>query len=193
LIAFTFTAGWGALTTLVGTLGGVLVSQWFAQKGERDRATAAANERAEDRLHERELRDLELRDARGARLYTDRKTAYANYRIRLGEFRAQMMANIHEPSDLGRGLMQATIKALGNALIELEVVASKRVAAAAARVRSLVIEEGVLRAELSTSMWRAEDPRSDEHRESMGVLIGKLDTANEDLLTEIRGELELDL
>jgi hypothetical protein len=64
--AFRYTAGWGALTTLVGTLGAVLLTQRWV----------AAEQRAVDREHELTLRKLELRDAHLARLHDERLNCF---------------------------------------------------------------------------------------------------------------------
>jgi hypothetical protein len=88
--AATFTPGWGAVTTLVGTLGAVLITQVLSQRGEGERAKAAAGEREADRLHEerlraadhahdRAMREEELRDANRERLYQGRNAAFADF------------------------------------------------------------------------------------------------------------------
>jgi hypothetical protein len=77
MIAFEYTEGWGVLLTAAvavaatgGTLGGVALTQRSARKAERER-----------REHELALRELELRDARSARLHDDRVAAYRQVRL----------------------------------------------------------------------------------------------------------------
>ena len=83
--AFRYAAGWQALTPVASSLGAVVLTLWVTRRGERERAQAAAEERAADREHERALRNLELRDARQARLHDHRIAAYRRVRIRLLE------------------------------------------------------------------------------------------------------------
>jgi hypothetical protein len=78
--AVEFTAGWGAVTTLVGTIGGVIVSGALNAWSERTRARLAVEQRRDDRRAEHQTRLFEARQA----TYADLRRRYLEYR-RLGD------------------------------------------------------------------------------------------------------------
>jgi hypothetical protein len=155
-VAFIFTAGWAAVTTLIGTLGGtlggVVMTQRASAKSERERAKSAAIERAADRAHERELRELELQDAQRGRLYADRRVAYATFLKRYGDYRraqdsmsawfrqvpTERLMDEQETAGRMSVAISDALEAMEAALTDLEVVASVDVKNAALALRPLV-------------------------------------------------------
>jgi hypothetical protein len=69
-------AAWAGV---IGVVVGAFVTQGFNIWQDARRTEAQRVERERDRTHERDLRQLELDDAHRARLYSDRKVAYADF------------------------------------------------------------------------------------------------------------------
>lgn len=69
-------AAWAGV---IGAVVGAFVTQGFNIWLDARRTAAQRVERERDRTHERDLRRLELDDAHRARLYNDRKAAYADF------------------------------------------------------------------------------------------------------------------
>lgn len=221
LVAFTFTAGWGALSTLVGvlggSLGGVVLTQRSNRASERERAASGASERAADRVHERELRELEIRAAHRARLYADRRTAYIAFQTAFRALRRLelegnlwfnhlMLIASEQPGDTDkldaaqrereRLRQEAEIaqRDAEGALIELVVVASQPVQRAAEDLLPLLQTMGIADRKIG------EFTGGSDQDEALTKAISEADKAlsevkdgEERLREAIRTELELDL
>jgi hypothetical protein len=87
---------------VVGVLGlvvGAFVTQGFNLWLDNRRLKSQEAERERDRTHERDLRKLELDDAHRARLYDDRKAAYADFYRSYEEYRVAVKDQEGVPSE----------------------------------------------------------------------------------------------
>jgi hypothetical protein len=193
-------AAWGFLGAIVGAFVTQVFNLWLDAR----RTKAQEAERERDRTHERDLRKLELDEAHRARLYDDRKAAYADFYRSYHEYQRSLedagyvrrIAGrfVHQPRppdeivvDRLRRVLEARV-AMDERLKLIELAASPAVRDAASELR-----ERASNAE-PVQMRIAAEPVGLDFREYSAVLISAYEAAEdgERLLREaIQVELEL--
>ena len=213
IVAFTFTASWGALTTLLGTLLGVVITALVNGRNERMRLAAVAEQRQIDWQHEQALRDIDQAEAHRARLYASRQVTYAQLRRHYLTYRRLAIATVEtadkllDPAD---SFVQPSLEAqerllasadethaartqFDDALADAEALASKLVQDAIAAVRRAV--DALDRYESQATVAAGLSGRgAAEHPGHSGYddARARLDDAELALRAAVRAELRLD-
>jgi hypothetical protein len=195
-------AAWGFLGAIVGAFVTQVFNLWLDAR----RTKAQEAERERDRTHERDLRKLELDDAHRARLYDDRKAAYADFYRRYDEYnsslRVAMNARDHrqnlrrkavgdhtadrEATEALDQLFEARA-ALDRSLQLIELAASPAVRDTAGELRELVEK-----AEALEIFGRRDEANLDKTLVSLVSAYDAVEQGERRLREAIQVELELD-